>query len=97
MSLTLLLRCNDVAETRSFYPEVLGFKVTDTAEGTLTAESFGGKLIFTASDLWKSSPCCSGTIYSASQTAMDIPLLSSKKPNWSLGADTPIQAMEPNA
>ncbi len=63
MSLTALLHCSNIDETRQFYRSVLGFNVTDTAEGTLTAEKNGGKLIFTAQDLWKSKPVCSGTIY----------------------------------
>ena len=63
MSLTLLLRCNEISTTRSFYRDVLGFRVTDTAEDTLTADCFGARLVFTASDLWQSTPFCSGTIY----------------------------------
>ena len=63
MSLTLLLHCNDISTTRSFYRDVLGFRVTDTAQDTLTAECFGARLVFTASDLWQSTPFCSGTIY----------------------------------
>ena len=63
MSPTFLLRCNSIVETREFYQAQLGFSITDTAEGTLTAEKAGGKLIFTQQDLWKSSPICSGTIY----------------------------------
>ena len=63
MTLSLLLRCDDVGHTRSFYRDVLGFQVEDTADGTLAVERFGGRLIFTEADLWKSAPCCSGTIY----------------------------------
>lgn len=63
MSVTLLLRCNNIEETRAFYASVLGFAVSDSAESTVTAEKHGGKLIFTAQDLWKSGPVCSGTIY----------------------------------
>ncbi len=62
MSLTLLLRCSSLEETRAFYRSVLGFNVTDTA-GTITAEKHGGKLIFTVQDLWQSQPAFSGTIY----------------------------------
>lgn len=63
MSVTLLLRCNHIEETRVFYTSVLGFAVSDSAGGTLTAEKYGGKLVFTAQDLWRSGPACSGTIY----------------------------------
>jgi uncharacterized glyoxalase superfamily protein PhnB len=63
MSVALLLRCNNIEETRVFYTSVLGFAVSNSAEGSLTAEKHGGKLLFTAQDLWKSGPVCSGTIY----------------------------------
>jgi uncharacterized glyoxalase superfamily protein PhnB len=63
MTFTLLLRCNDLNETREFYRSVLGFDVADTAEDTVTVEMAGGKLIFTSQDLWQSAPTCSGTIY----------------------------------
>jgi uncharacterized glyoxalase superfamily protein PhnB len=42
---------------------VLGFAVVDSARSSITAEKHGGKLIFTAQDLWQSGPACSGTIY----------------------------------
>ncbi len=64
MSLTLLLKCGNVDETREFYESVLGFNVAETA-GTVTVEKHGGKLIFTEQDLWQSQPMCSGTIYFA--------------------------------
>jgi predicted enzyme related to lactoylglutathione lyase len=63
MSVSLLLRCNNIEETRAFYTSVLGFAVSASAEGSLTAAKYGGKLVFTAQDLWKSGPVCSGTIY----------------------------------
>jgi len=63
MPLTILLRCKDLDETRTFYSSVLGFSIADTAEDTLTVEKNGGKLIFTKQDLWHSDPVCSGTIY----------------------------------
>ncbi len=63
MSLTILLCCRDIAETRQFYQSALGFNVRDTADGTLTVEQQGGTLIFTSSNLWESPPGFSGTIY----------------------------------
>ena len=63
MPLTILLRCKDLDETRTFYSAVLGFSVADTAENTLRVEKNGGKLIFTAQDLWSRGPVCTGTIY----------------------------------
>lgn len=63
MSVTVLLHCNDLEQTRKFYGSVLGFNVSESTQGTLTVEKHGGKLIFTQQDLWKSQPACSGTIY----------------------------------
>lgn len=63
MSLTLLLRCRDLEETREFYHAVLGFHAVESAESTLTVEKEGGKLIFTTQDLWHAEPELSGTIY----------------------------------
>jgi predicted enzyme related to lactoylglutathione lyase len=63
MSLTLLLRCNDLEETSDFYRSVLGFNVQDSAEGTISVEKHGGVLIFTGGDMWERPPGFSGTIY----------------------------------
>jgi len=63
MSLTILLRCHNLEETREFYQSVLGFKVRNSAGDTLTVEQQGATLIFTSSDLWKCPPNFSGTIY----------------------------------
>ena len=63
MSMTPLLRCHDLTQTKRFYVEVLGFAAVDSADCTLTVEKQGGKLIFTQQDLWKSPPTCSGTFY----------------------------------
>ncbi|MFC5608048.1 VOC family protein [Variovorax soli] len=63
MSLTLLLRCRDLEETREFYHAVLGFHTMESAQSTLTVEKEGGKLIFTTQDLWATGPGFSGTIY----------------------------------
>jgi catechol 2,3-dioxygenase-like lactoylglutathione lyase family enzyme len=63
MTLTLLLRCTSLDDTREFYGSVLGFSVAETEDGTLTADMSGAKLIFTPGDLWGSAPQCSGTFY----------------------------------
>jgi uncharacterized glyoxalase superfamily protein PhnB len=63
MSLTLLLCCRNLAETREFYRDALRFQVDDTAEGTLTVTLEGGALIFTEADLWKNGCAASGTAY----------------------------------
>jgi catechol 2,3-dioxygenase-like lactoylglutathione lyase family enzyme len=69
MSLTILLRCSDLGQTRDFYRTALGFRVTETAKGTLTARFEGSTLLFTDQDLWKTAPAVSGTIYFATSDA----------------------------
>lgn len=71
MTLTLLLRCNDLNETRQFYESRLGFEVHDSAGGTLTVIRQGGQLIFTTADLWDGQPRCTGTIYFTVEDADD--------------------------
>jgi len=63
MTMNLLMRCTDVATTRTFYSEVLGFDVADGAEGTCSVQKAGGTIIFTDQDLWAAPPQCTGTIY----------------------------------
>ena len=65
MTLAVLLRCNDLHETRAFYESKLGFIATDTAENTVTLEKGGAKLLFTEQDLWHGAPACTGTLYIA--------------------------------
>jgi len=65
MSLLPLLRCLDLAQTRAFYRDALGFTVADSADQTLTATFQGGTLLFTEADLWQRPPGCSGTFYFA--------------------------------
>lgn len=63
MSLTLLLYSNDLQATRKFYESILGFDAHDSAEGTLTVQKQGGKLIFTSANLWQAPQGFAGTIY----------------------------------
>ncbi|MCM5682667.1 bleomycin resistance family protein [Schlegelella sp. S2-27] len=63
MTLSVLLRCNDLNETRRFYESTLGFIATATAERTVTLEKGGAKLLFTEQDLWHGDPACTGTLY----------------------------------
>ena len=63
MSVTLLLRCNDLEETRDFYESVLEFSAEDSSEGTLTVAKFGDKVVFTNADLWGKPTGLTGTIY----------------------------------
>jgi hypothetical protein len=63
MTLSLLLKCANLVETRAFYSEILEFDVSDTAEETCTVRKSGASIIFTAVDLWKGHPHCTGTIY----------------------------------
>lgn len=72
MSLTLLLRSEDLALSRNFYRGVLGFSVEDTAEDTLTVEKEGGKLIFTQKDLWTRNRNAPARFISLSRTWMPI-------------------------
>ncbi|KAA0180384.1 bleomycin resistance family protein [Cupriavidus gilardii] len=63
MSLTLLLRCNNLQKTREFYESVLAFSVSASAENTITVEKYGCKLLFTEANLWNVAPALSGTMY----------------------------------
>lgn len=63
MPLTLLLRCNDLQLTATHYRDTLGFRVTDSQEGTLTAQLEDCRIVFTQQDLWASPAGCSGTVY----------------------------------
>lgn len=62
MSITLLLRCQDMEKTADFYRSILDFRVTISA-GILTVEKYGGKIVFTDRDLWNVPVTCSGTVY----------------------------------
>jgi len=63
MSLTAVLRCHNLHDTREFYESRLGFTAAHTAEGTLTVDKEGAKLIFTEQNLWNSHPVFTGTLY----------------------------------
>ncbi|MDP9899697.1 VOC family protein [Variovorax ginsengisoli] len=63
MSLSILLRCFDIEQTREFYESVLCCVVASTAENTITVTKGGAHLIFTSQDLWSATPGFSGTIY----------------------------------
>jgi hypothetical protein len=63
MPLTMLLRCNNLEETRRLYQFVPGFAAFGSADGTLTVDMEGNNLIFTPSGLWGHSTELSGTIY----------------------------------
>lgn len=61
--MTILLKCGRVEETKAFYSEILGFEVSDSAEGTCTVQKEGGTIVFSDASLWTGSPHCTGTIY----------------------------------
>ncbi|MBR7799745.1 VOC family protein [Undibacterium fentianense] len=79
MSLSVLLFCTDLEQTRRFYSEILGFDVVDLNTSSFRAikgratDSFGGgsqitsksasHILFTSQDLWRTAPQLSGTIY----------------------------------
>ena len=59
----LLLKCSQIDETKSFYQELLGFDVFDSAEETCTVENEDGLIIFSEGENLGKHPKCSGTIY----------------------------------
>ena len=63
MAMTLLMKCNDIEETKYFYSKVLLFNVSDTAEGTCSVRKAGGTMIFSTGDNLGGSPGMSGTVY----------------------------------
>ena len=63
MPINLLLKCHDVQVTKSFYEEILGFDVRDSANNTCTVEKEGGSIIFTSQELWIGRSKCTWTIY----------------------------------
>ena len=63
MTMNLLLKCGRAEETKAFYSEILGFEVSDSAEGTCTVKKEGGTIVFSDANLWAGPPRCTGTIY----------------------------------
>ena len=63
MAMNLLLKCNDIEQTKNFYSTALQFNVSDTAEGTCTVQKAGGTIIFSTGDNLGTTPTMSGTIY----------------------------------
>jgi uncharacterized glyoxalase superfamily protein PhnB len=63
VAINLVLKCHDVKTTKSFYADILDFKVSDSANDTCTVEKDGGVIIFTSEELWSGYPKCTGTIY----------------------------------
>jgi catechol 2,3-dioxygenase-like lactoylglutathione lyase family enzyme len=64
MSLSVLLRCEDLAATRKFY-EALGFEVSAPREDPLIVALEGAAILFTEHDPWKKKVGFSGTVYFA--------------------------------
>ena len=63
MAMNLLMKCNDIDETKSFYSKILRFDVSDTAEGTCSVQKAGGTIIFATGENLGGSPSMSGTVY----------------------------------
>lgn len=63
MTMNLLLKCNDLDETKAFYTNILEFAVSDGAEGTCTVKNEAGTIIFSEANLWEGNPGLTGTIY----------------------------------
>ena len=61
--MNLLLKCNDVSETRRFYADIMKFTTWDSAEGTVSAQLSDGTLIFSPADNLGKKPNMSGTVY----------------------------------
>ncbi len=63
MPINMLLKCHNIEATKSFYKEVLGFAVRETAEGTCSVQKQDCNIIFTSEELWAGHPNCTGTLY----------------------------------
>jgi len=63
MTMNLLMKCNDIEETKLFYSKTLGFNAVDTAERTCTAEKAGGTIVFSTGDNLGGAPSFTGTVY----------------------------------
>ncbi len=89
MSLSILLRCLDIEQTRKFYESVLCFSVAATTENTITVTKGGARIVFRSQDLWSRPPSFSGTIYITVADVVEyFSIVSSKVPvAW------PLQAM----
>ncbi len=61
--MNLLLKCNNEAETKQFYADVLGFEVFDSEQNTCTVIQSGGSIIFSSGDNLGATPAMSGTVY----------------------------------
>lgn len=63
MAMNLLLKCNDLEETKTFYAKILQFEVSDTASYTCSVQKAQGTIIFSTGDNLGAVPSMSGTIY----------------------------------
>lgn len=61
--MNLLLKCNDINETRDFYSNKMQFFVSDSTEETISAEIANDSLIFSEADNLGTEPQMSGTMY----------------------------------
>lgn len=63
MSLSLLLRCQNLIHTRDYYRDALEFNVTETSDLSLVISRFDVSIMFTELNLWENDLQMSGTIY----------------------------------
>ena len=63
MAFSILLRCQSLIHTKSFYQDVLGFEAQPVNESTLAFNRFGATILFTELNPWQSSVHMSGTMY----------------------------------
>ena len=61
--MNLLLKCNDLQETKNFYSSILGFTVSNSSNDACTVTNEDGTIIFTEMNALGKIPQCSGTIY----------------------------------
>ena len=63
MPLNLLLKCNNIQATKSYYYDVLKFEVRKSGDNLCTVEKDDCTLVFTSDDLWGGEPQFTGTLY----------------------------------
>lgn len=63
MPINLLLKIGNREETKSYYRDILGFKVCDWEDGSTTARKEDCTIIFTTEELWPGNSQLTGTIY----------------------------------
>ncbi|WMW81400.1 VOC family protein [Undibacterium cyanobacteriorum] len=63
MSLSVLLRCHAIEQSRRFYEDVLKLRTEDLNEHSISVFCGDSEIMLTDLDLWQAQPHMSGTIY----------------------------------